>query len=95
MKTHEILHADQSPEADDVFYIANLLPRTTADDGLGQSSWNARQDVRVKGHVTDGNRMNPANTAVVGVRPSPRVIAGRLSPDDPRPVFECISLTSP
>jgi len=70
MKTHEIVHAVQSPEADDVFYIA----RTT---GLPMTVWvsprgNARQDVRVKGHVTDGNQMNPANTPVVGVRPSPR-----------------------
>jgi hypothetical protein len=36
--------------------------------------------------------MNPANTAVVAVRPSPRIIAGRLLPDDERAVFQWIVL---
>jgi len=31
--------------------------------------------------------MNATNTAVVGVRPSPRVIAGQLSPDDEQRYF--------
>ena len=38
--------------------------------------------------------MNIANTAVVGVRPSPQLIAGHLSPDDQRVVFEWISLNT-
>ena len=38
--------------------------------------------------------MNIANTAVVGVRPSPHVVAGHLSPDDQRSVFEWISLNT-
>jgi len=31
---------------------------------------------------------------VVGVRPAPQLIAGRLSPDDERAVFEWVSLNS-
>jgi hypothetical protein len=38
--------------------------------------------------------MNVANTAVVGVRPSPHVIAGRLSPEDERAVFQWVSLNT-
>ena len=38
--------------------------------------------------------MNAANTAVVGVRPAPHVIAGPLSPDDERAVFQWISLNA-
>jgi hypothetical protein len=38
--------------------------------------------------------MNIANTAVVGVRQAPHLIAGRLSPDDERVVFEWISLNT-
>jgi hypothetical protein len=48
----------------------------------------------VKVNLRHGNQMSPANTAVVGVRPSPRVIAGRLSPDDRRAVFEWVSLNT-
>lgn len=53
---------------------------------------NARHDVRIKVHTIHGNQMNPANTAVVAVRPSPRIVAGRLSPDDERMVFRWIAL---
>jgi hypothetical protein len=42
--------------------------------------------------MTHGNQMNPANTAVVAIRPSPRIIAGRLSPNDDRAVFQWASL---
>jgi hypothetical protein len=48
----------------------------------------------VKVNTTHGNQMNIANTAVVGVRPSPHVIAGHLSPDDQRAVFEWVSLNT-
>ena len=44
--------------------------------------------------MSHGDQMSPANTAVVGVRPSPRVIAGRLSPDDRQAVFEWVSLNT-
>jgi hypothetical protein len=38
--------------------------------------------------------MNIANTAVVGVRPSPHVIAGHLSPDYQGALFEWVSLNT-
>jgi hypothetical protein len=83
-------------DADELFEMANLFPRTT---GLPMTVWvgprgNARHDVRVKVNMTHGDQMNIANTAVVGVRPAPHVIAGQLSPDDQRVVFEWISLNT-
>ena len=71
-------------DADELFEMANLFPRTT---GLPMTVWvsprgNGRHDARVKVDMTHGDQMDIANTAVVGVRPSPRVIAGHLSPDD-------------
>jgi hypothetical protein len=76
--------------------MANLFPRTT---GLPMTVWvsprgNARHDVRVKVNMTHGNQMNIANTAVVGVRPTPHVAAGHLSPDDQRAVFEWVLLNT-
>ena len=81
-------------ESDELFETANLYPRTT---GLAMTVWvsprgNARHDVRV--NTTDGDQMNIANTAVVGVRPTPHVISGRLSPDDQRAVLEWVSLNT-
>ena len=85
-----------SAEPADLFDMANLFPATT---GLPMTVWvsprgNARHDVRIKVNTTHGNRMSPADTAVVGVRPTPHVIAGRLSPDDQRPVFEWVRLNT-
>ncbi|HXO92033.1 MAG TPA: hypothetical protein VN849_14705 [Stellaceae bacterium] len=51
--------------------------------------------MRIKVNLTHGNQMNVANTAVVGVRPVPRLIAGRLSPDDEQAVFQWLSLNAP
>ena len=84
------------PDTDELFEIANLFPRTT---GLPMTVWvsprgNARHDVRVKVNMTHGDQMNIANTAVVGVRPTPHVIAGHLPPDDQRAVFEWVSLNT-
>lgn len=78
----------------DLFEIANLYPDTT---GLPMTVWvsprgASRQDVRVKVNTMHGNHMNVANTAVVGVRPTPRVIAGQLSPTDAQAVFEWVVL---
>jgi hypothetical protein len=83
-------------ESDELFEMANLYPRTT---GLPMTVWvsprgNARHDVRVKVNMAHGNQMTVENTAVVAVRPSPRVIAGRLSPDDERTVFGWITLNA-
>jgi hypothetical protein len=86
----------REPESDELFEMANLFPRTT---GLPMTVWvsprrNARRDVRVKVNMTHGNQMNIANTAVVGVRPTPHVAAGHLSPDDQRAVFEWVLLNT-
>jgi hypothetical protein len=86
----------REPETDELFEMANLLPRTT---GLPMTVWvsprgNARHDVRVKVNMTHGNQMNIANTAVVGVCPNPQVAAGHLSPDDQRAVFEWVLLNT-
>jgi len=83
-------------ESDDLFEMANLFPRTT---GLAMTVWvspraNARHDVRVKANMTHGDQMNIAHTATVGVRPTPHVLAGHLSPDDRRAVFEWVSLNT-
>src|ERR1700751_1870545 len=71
----------REPEADELSEMANLFPRTT---GLPMTVW-----VSPRGHA-----QNIANTAVVGVRPTPHVIAGHLFPDDERVVFEWISLNA-
>lgn len=82
--------------AEDLFEMANLFPRTT---GLPVTIWvsprgNARHDVRIKANIAHGNHMSPANTAVIGVRPAPHVVAGRLSADDEAAVFRWISLNT-
>jgi hypothetical protein len=68
----------------DLFEMANLYPTTT---GLPMTVWvsprgNARHDVRIKVNMVHGNQMSIANTAVVAVRPAPRLVAGQLSPTD-------------
>jgi hypothetical protein len=84
------------PDADELFEMANLFPRTT---GLPMTVWvsprgNARHDVWVKVNMTHGDQMNIANTAIVTVHPSPHVIAGHLPSDDQRAVFEWVSLNT-
>ena len=86
----------EAQEGDDLFEMANLFPHRT---GLPMTVWvsprgNARHDLRIKVNMTHGNQMNAANTAVVGVRPAPHTIAGRLSPEDQRAVFEWISINA-
>jgi hypothetical protein len=83
-------------ESDELFEMANLFPRTT---GLPMTVWvsprgNARHDVRVKVNMTHGNQMTISNTAVVGVRPTPHVIAGQLSSSDEQAVFEWVALNA-
>jgi len=78
--------------SDELYEMANLYPRTT---GLPMTVWvgprgNARHEVRLKVNLTHGNQMNIDNTAVVGVRPTPHLVTGRLSSDDARLVFEWI-----
>ena len=83
-----------TPDSEDIFHLTNLSPRIT---GLPMSVWvsprgNARHDVRVKVNMTHGRQMTIENTAVVAVRPVPRVVAGRLSADDRRAVYDWIRL---
>jgi len=44
--------------------------------------------------MTHGNQMTVSNTAVLGVRPTPHVIAGQLSAEDERAVSEWVSLNT-
>lgn len=85
---------EPAAEAEDLFEMANLYPDTT---GLPMTVWvsprgNARHDVRIKVNMTRGNQMSITNTALVGVRPTPRIIAGQLSPEDAQAVFQWITL---
>jgi hypothetical protein len=83
-------------ESEDIFFMTNLSPRMT---GLPMAIWasprgNARHDVRIKVNMSHGRLMKIDNTAVVAVRPSPRVIAGRLSAEDQRLIAEWIALNA-
>jgi hypothetical protein len=76
--------------------MANLYPDTT---GLPMTVWvsprgDARHDVRVKVNMAHGNQMSIANTTVVSVRPTPRVIAGQLSPANAPAVFQWVVLNT-
>ena len=81
---------------DELFEMANLYPRTT---GLPMTVWvgprgRTRHDVRVKVDMTHGNQMSIDNVAVIGVRPTPYLISGRLSSDDRQAVFAWIDLNA-
>ena len=97
MKAKEIAEAavpEEQEDTDDLFEMANLYPRET---GLPMTVWvsprgNARHDVRIKVNIAHGDRMSIADTAVVGVRPTPRVITGRLASADARAVFQWVAL---
>src|SRR3954451_24811338 len=94
--------ADEAPaatsdgETEDLYEMANLYPEST---GLPMTVWvsprgNARHDVRVKVNMAHGDQMNVANTAIVGVRPTPCVIAGRLASADAQAVFQWVTLNT-
>ena len=83
-------------EEDAPFDMANLYPR---DTGLPMTIWvspkgRARHDVRIKVCTTPGDRMDPTNTAVVAVRPSPRLINGELARADVEIVARWIEANS-
>lgn len=66
----------------DPYEMANLSPRST---GLPLTIWvsprgNASHDVRIKVSLTPG-KMDTGNTAVVAVRPMPRLLHGKLEGD--------------
>jgi hypothetical protein len=88
----EVVESDEK----DLFEMANLYPDTT---GLPMTVWvsprgTARHDVRVKVNMTHGDQMNVRNTAVVAVRPTPRLISGRLSRADTQAVFQWLTLNT-
>jgi hypothetical protein len=74
--------------------MANLYPATT---GLPMIVWvsprgAARHDVRITVNIAHGNRMTIANTAIVAVRPVPRVVTGQLLSTDEQSVFAWLAL---
>jgi hypothetical protein len=83
-----------SEASENLFEMANLYPATT---GLPMTVWvsprgAARHDVRLKVNMTHGNRMTIANTAIVAVRPVPRVVTGQLLSTDEQSVFAWLAL---
>ena len=79
-------------EVDAPYDMANLYPR---DTGLPMTIWvsargRARHDVRMKVCITPGDRIDPANTAVMAVRPEPRLVHGDLPPEDVESVAKWI-----
>ena len=102
MRVKEIIEQPVAPAEDvesdprDLFEMANLYPDTT---GLPMTVWvsprgDARHDVRVEVNMAHGNQMSIANMAVVSVRPTPRVIAGQLSPANAPTVFQWVVLNT-
>lgn len=90
------LPAAPSDDSEGLFELANLYPDST---GLPMTVWvsprgNARHDIWIKVNMTHGDRMDITNTAVVAVRPAPRILAGQLSPADAQAVFAWISLNA-
>src|SRR5215211_6337869 len=86
--------ATSDGETEDLHEMANLYPDST---GLPMTVWvsprgNARHDVQIKINMTHGDRMDITNTAVVAVRPAPRILAGQLPSADVQAVFPWISL---
>ena len=79
---------------DDPFAMANLPLHLT---GLPMVVWASQRmglphDIRIKVMQTHGSRMDPGDLAVVAVRPTPRLVAGHLSPTDRRAVGDWIRL---
>jgi hypothetical protein len=77
---------------DELFLMVNLYPART---GLPMTVWagprgKARHAPRIKVNMAHGNRMDLDNTAVVGILPRPRLIAGSLSAQDRDAVFAWI-----
>jgi hypothetical protein len=92
--TNIVPEAPQTADTEDIFHMTNLSPRMT---GLPMAVWasprgNARHDVRIKVNMTHGRQMTIENTAVMALRPAPRVVAGRLSADDRRALSDWIQL---
>jgi len=79
---------------DEIYEMVNLVPRMT---GLPMTIWArpsgaARHDCSIKVVQTHGRQMDIANTAVVAVRPAPRLVEGHLSAADIAAVSDWIRL---
>ena len=79
---------------DDPFAMGSLPLNLT---GLPMVVWASQRmglprDIRIKVMQTHGSRMDPGDLAVVAVRPTPRLVAGHLSPGDLRAVSHWIRL---
>src|SRR5260370_38097412 len=76
--------------------MANLTRRERGwPRGVGAGpAGKLRHDVRIKVNMVHGNRIDLHNTAVVGVRPAPHMVAGRLSTADQQAVFAWIALNA-
>jgi hypothetical protein len=75
-------------EADELYEMANLYPRTT---GLPMTVWvsqkgRARCAARIKVSTSLGDKLDITQTAEVGIRPEPRFVEGDLSPADLRQI---------
>src|SRR5579872_4024527 len=80
----------------DLYEMANLYPTTT---GLPMTVWvsprgNAQHDARVKVSIAHGDRMDISNTAVVSIRPTPRLFSGNLGQSDLSKVVNWVSLNT-
>ena len=74
--------------------MANLYPRDTS---LPMTVWvsprgNARHDARIKVCRAHGDHMDLSNTAVVAIRPVPRIVHGPLAQSDFLPVAAWIGV---
>ena len=94
MRSKGVADAASEEDGEELFEMANLYPDTT---GLPMTVWvgprgNTRHDIRIKVNMAHGDHMDITNTAVVAVRPRPRVLAGQLSSVDAQAVFQWITL---
>jgi hypothetical protein len=84
----------ETDEDDEFFFMANLYPQ---DTGLPMVVWasergRARHDVRMRVMQAHGDPIDPYSLASVAVRPTPHLVAGRLSAADLRLVDAWIRL---
>jgi hypothetical protein len=79
---------------DDPFAMANLPLHLTSLPMVVSASqrMGLPHDIRIKVMQTHGSRVDPGDLAVVAVRPTPRLLAGHLSPTDLRVVSDWIRL---
>jgi hypothetical protein len=71
-------------DENELFLMVNSTPRLT---GLPMTVWVRSEsglphDVHIKVNMTHGRSMSISNTALVAVRPAPRLMTGQLSPND-------------